>query len=96
MSPRPPWWKRGYAEPPVIKGLGKELARAAKRVSVRAGGLMNNEQMNRILKEREMLRKPKMIQLFDRGYSQAQLAQALGVSQPTISRMMPKVSTQKG
>lgn len=43
-----------------------------------------------------MLRKLKMIELFDKGYSQAQLAQALGVSQPTISRMMPKVSTKKG
>ena len=49
-----------------------------------------------ILKELEMLRKLKMIELFDKGYSQGQLAQALGVSQPTISRMMPKVSTKKG
>ena len=56
---------------------------------------MTDEQANQILKELEMLRKLKMIELFDKGYSQAQLAQALGVSQPTISRMMPKVSTRK-
>ena len=57
---------------------------------------MTNEQANQILKELEMLRKLKMIELFDKGYSQAQLAEALGVSQPTISRMVPKVSTKKG
>ena len=34
--------------------------------------------------------------MFDKGYSQAQLAQVLGVSQPTISRMVPKVSAKKG
>ncbi len=43
----------------------------------------------------EMLRKLKMIELIDKGYSQAQLAQVLGVSQPTISRMVPKVSPKK-
>jgi predicted transcriptional regulator len=57
---------------------------------------MNNEQTKQSLKELETLRKLKMIELFDKGYSQAQLAQALGVSQPTISRMTPKVSTKKG
>jgi len=56
---------------------------------------MTNEQADEILKELEMLRKLKMIELFDKGYSQAQLAQALGVSQPTISRMMPKISAKK-
>lgn len=48
-----------------------------------------------MLKELEMLRKLKMIELFDKGYSQARFAQALGVSQPTISRMMPRVPTRK-
>ena len=57
---------------------------------------MTNEQADEILKELEMLRKLKMIELFDKGYSQAQLAQALGVSQPTISRMMPRISPKKG
>jgi predicted transcriptional regulator len=56
---------------------------------------MTNEQADQILKELEMLRKMKMIELFDKGYSQAQLAQILGVSQPTISRMVPKVSARK-
>lgn len=57
---------------------------------------MTNEQADEILKELAMLRKLKMIELFDKGYSQAQLAQALGVSQPTISRMLPKTSAKKG
>jgi predicted XRE-type DNA-binding protein len=57
---------------------------------------MTNEQADEMLKELAMLRKLKMIELFDKGYSQAQLAQALGVSQPTISRMMPKISPKKG
>jgi predicted transcriptional regulator len=57
---------------------------------------MTDEQADEILKELAMLRKLKMIELFDKGYSQAQLAQALGVSQSTISRMLPKVSDKKG
>ena len=57
---------------------------------------MTNEQADQILKELEMLRRLKMIELFDKGYSQEQLAYALGVSQPTISRMMPKASIKKG
>jgi len=57
---------------------------------------MTNEQADEILKELGLLRKLKMIELLDKGYSQAQLAQALGVSQPTISRMMPKISAKKG
>ena len=57
---------------------------------------MTNEQADQILKELEMLRKLRLLELFDKGYSQARLAQVLGVSQPTISRMVPKVSVQKG
>lgn len=57
---------------------------------------MTEEQAAQILKELEMIRKLKMVELFDKGYSQAQLAQILGVSQPTISRMVPKVSPKKG
>jgi predicted transcriptional regulator len=57
---------------------------------------MTNEQADEILKELEMLRKLKMLELFDKGYSQAQLAHALGVSQSTISRMMPKILAKKG
>lgn len=56
---------------------------------------MMNDQAEQILKELEMLRKLKMLELSDKGYSQAQLAQVLGVSQPTISRMIPKGSGKK-
>ena len=46
---------------------------------------MTNEQAIQILKELEMLRKLKMIELFDKGYSQAQLAQAwVSVSPPSV------------
>ena len=57
---------------------------------------MTNEQADQILKELEILRKLRILEMFDKGYSQAQLAQVLGVSQPTISRMVPKVSAKKG
>lgn len=57
---------------------------------------MTDEQAAAILKELEMLRKLKLVELMDKGYSQGQLAQVLGVSQPTISRMVPKVSPKKG
>lgn len=56
---------------------------------------MTDEQAEKILKELEMLRKLRLFELFDKGYSQAQLAQILGVSQPTISRMLPKKATKK-
>jgi predicted transcriptional regulator len=56
---------------------------------------MTEEQAAAILKELEMLRKLKLLELLDKGYSQGQLAQVLGVSQPTISRMVPKVSPKK-
>ena len=57
---------------------------------------MTEGQAEIIIKELEMLRKLRIMELFDKGYSQAQLAQVLGVSQPTISRMVPKVSPKKG
>jgi predicted transcriptional regulator len=57
---------------------------------------MTEEQADQIIKELEMLRKLRIMELFDKGYSQAQLAQVLGVSQPTISRMVPKISPKKG
>jgi predicted transcriptional regulator len=58
--------------------------------------MMTEDQASLILKELEMLRKLKMVELLDKGYSQAQLAQVLGVSQPTISRMVPKIAPKKG
>jgi len=56
---------------------------------------MNDEQAAAILKELEMLRKLKLREFLDKGYSQGQLAKVLGVSQPTISRMVPNVSPNK-
>lgn len=57
---------------------------------------MTEEQAAAILKELEMLRKLKLLEFLDKGYSQGQLAKVLGVSQPTISRMVPNVSLKKG
>jgi len=56
---------------------------------------MTNDQAEQIIKELEMLRKLKLLELFDKGYSQGQLAQVLGVSQPTISRMIPQAGGKK-
>lgn len=47
-----------------------------------------DETLRRILIELEMIRKIKMIELMERGYSQSKLGNALGMSQATISRMM--------
>jgi predicted transcriptional regulator len=51
---------------------------------------MTEEQASQILRELETLRKLRLLELLDSGYSQADLAKVLGVSQPTISRMCPK------
>ena len=56
---------------------------------------MTEEQTAAILKELEMLRKLKLLEFLDKGYSQGQLAKVLGVSQPTISRMVPNLSLKK-
>jgi predicted transcriptional regulator len=56
---------------------------------------MTSGQADQIIKELEMLRKLRLMELIDKGYSQAQLAHVLGVSQPTISRMVPKDSVRK-
>jgi predicted transcriptional regulator len=57
---------------------------------------MTDEQAELVLKELEMLRKLRIAELMEKGFSQAQLAQILGVSQPTVSRMVPKISLKKG
>ena len=46
------------------------------------------ETLKKVLAELEMIRKIKMIELMERGYSQRKLGGALGVSQATVSRMM--------
>lgn len=56
---------------------------------------MTNDQAAAILNELEMLRKLKIVELLGKGYSQAQLAHVLGVSQPTISRMVPSITPKK-
>ena len=49
---------------------------------------MTDDLLNRIHLELEMVRKIKMIELMERGYSQARLGAALGISQATVSRML--------
>jgi len=51
---------------------------------------MSEEQAAQILRELEILRKLRLLELMDKGYSQGDLAKVLGVSQPTISRMCPR------
>jgi predicted transcriptional regulator len=47
-----------------------------------------DETLKSILTELEMIRKIKMIELMEHGYSQSKLGNALGISQATVSRMM--------
>lgn len=47
-----------------------------------------DDTLKNILSELEMIRKIKMIELMERGYSQSKLGGALGISQATVSRMM--------
>ena len=56
---------------------------------------MNSNELGLILKELEILRKLKILELIDKGYSQSQLANILGVNQSTISRMLPKIEKKK-
>ena len=48
-----------------------------------------------ILIELEMIRKIKMIELMERGYSQSKIGNALGISQATVSRMMSAKKSAK-
>lgn len=56
---------------------------------------MTKDQVAQILMELETLRKLRLLELMDKGYTQGQLAKVLGVSQPTISRMIPNVASKK-
>lgn len=49
-----------------------------------------------ILKELQMLRKLKMLELSEAGYSQSKMGEALGVSQKTVSRLMASPKKGKG
>jgi predicted transcriptional regulator len=46
------------------------------------------DKLERILSELEIIRKLKMLEIVEKGYSQSKIAAALGVSQATVSRMM--------
>lgn len=46
------------------------------------------ETLKKVLSELELIRKIKMIELMERGYSQSKLGGVLGISQATVSRMM--------
>ena len=52
--------------------------------------------LKNILSELEMIRKIKMIELMERGYSQTKLGGALGISQATVSRMLANKKSANG
>lgn len=52
--------------------------------------------LRKVLAELEMIRKIKMIELMERGYSQSKLGNALGISQATVSRMLAGKKLAKG
>lgn len=54
-----------------------------------------NEDMKTLLQEMEWVRKLLMFQTLAAGYKQTDLAAALGVSNATMSRMMPKGLAKK-
>jgi predicted transcriptional regulator len=54
---------------------------------------MSEDTLKKILSELEMIRKIKMTELSERGYSQSKIGDVLGISQASVSRMMtPKKS----
>jgi predicted transcriptional regulator len=56
---------------------------------------MTGEVAEKILRELQMLRKLKMMELSKAGYSQGQIAEALGISQQTVSKLMAKPKKSK-
>lgn len=56
---------------------------------------MTGEVAEKILRELQMLRKLKMMELSKAGYSQAHMADALGISQQTVSTLMAKPKKSK-
>jgi hypothetical protein len=51
---------------------------------------MGDAGVRELLQEMQWIRKPLMLQTLAAGYKQKHLAAALGVSEATVSRMMPK------
>lgn len=56
---------------------------------------MKDVQADQIIRLLEDLKKLAILNLIDRGYKQNRLAEVLGVSQPTISRMFPSAPKPK-
>ena len=51
---------------------------------------MTDDQADILIAEVQSLKKLLMLQLLGSGYKQKQLAAVLGISEPTLSRMLPK------
>jgi DNA-binding Xre family transcriptional regulator len=56
---------------------------------------MNDDNMKTLLQEMQWVRKLLMLQALAAGYKQKHLAAAMGVSNATLSRMMPKGLAKK-
>lgn len=56
---------------------------------------MKEAQAVQIIRILEDLRKLAILNLMDQGYSQSRVADVLGVSQPTVSRMFPAATKNK-
>lgn len=56
---------------------------------------MKDEEFQKLSKDVEMLLKLRILEMSEKGYSQAQLAEVLGISQSSISRLVPKVAVKK-
>lgn len=50
---------------------------------------MDEKQAQQLMDELEVFKRIKTLELLERGYSQAEVAQILGTSQPSVSRMFP-------
>lgn len=51
---------------------------------------MENKELEKISLELEGIKKLMILDLFEKGYSQSQIALTLGVGQSTVSKMFPK------
>jgi DNA-binding NarL/FixJ family response regulator len=60
------------------------------RLTKQEGNIMGDADIKELLQEMQWVRKLLMLQALAAGYKQKHLAAALGVSEATVSRMMPK------
>jgi predicted XRE-type DNA-binding protein len=56
---------------------------------------MDKSDTQKIISELEALKKLAILQLLEKGYSQTQIALALGIGQATVSRMFPSGALKK-